>query len=52
MKHEQPDHFAETDPQNKVNQPREDQIMRVLQDIGFLPRHLDADIKGGSDDKV
>ncbi|WVX50992.1 hypothetical protein ROLI_040930 [Roseobacter fucihabitans] len=41
MKHEQPDHFVENDIRQTLKTAREDQIKRLLQDIGFIPNAKD-----------
>lgn len=41
MKHEQPEHFVETDIEQMLKNARQDRIKRLLQDIGFIARRQD-----------
>lgn len=52
MKHEQPEHFQENDTANVLKTAREDQIKRLLQDIGFLPHQPDDAVNGQCHDQV
>lgn len=52
MKHELSEHFDDSSENHVLQNARADQIRRLLQDIGFLPRNADPEAPGEYNDKA